>query len=69
MKKKHLNTFWAVYDNKQKFISISKVKTTAQEEALRLSSGRWTYQTFNEDWKRLKKKGYFVVKSFIQPIR
>lgn len=62
-----MNNFYAVYNKKGKVISISKDKRTAQEEALRLSNHRWTFQTFKEDWGYLIKDGYSVKKSVIMP--
>ena len=63
-----LNIFWAVYNKKGTVISLSKDKQTAQEEALRLSGYRWTYQTFDRDWEYLVTDGYHVAKSIINPL-
>ncbi len=62
------NTFWAVYDKKNKVISISINKETAQQEALKLNNYRWTEQTLKTDWGYLEKKGYTIKKSIIKPI-
>jgi len=61
------NKFWAVYDKNGKVITISKDKRTAQEQALRQSNYRWTYQTFSMDWKSLEKDGYKTLESIIAP--
>ena len=62
------NEFWAVYDKKMRVVSISKNKQITQEEALKLSKHRWTYQTFKRDWGYLVSDGYKVLKSKIVPI-
>jgi len=59
------NEFWAVYDKKDKVISISVDKRTAQEEALKKSNYRWSNQTFKQDWGYLISGGYKVIKSTI----
>ncbi len=43
------NIFWAVYNKKDKVISISKNKNTAKQEALKQSKHRWTFQTMEQD--------------------
>ena len=65
--KKIKNIFWVVYDNKGKAISMSEDKITACEEALKQSKYRWTYQSFEEDWKYLVKDGYKILKSKVVP--
>ena len=59
------NKFWAVYNKKMKVVSISKDKITAQEEALRKSKHRWTYDTFKKDWGYLEKDGFKILESII----
>ena len=68
MKRKHINEFYAVYDNGGKVMSISYDKDEAKREALRVSRYRWTYQTFERDWGYLLKDGWKLLKSKIEPI-
>jgi hypothetical protein len=60
------NNFWAVY-KKGHIVSLSRDKTKAKVEALRLSNHRWTNQNFKEDWGFLVKEGYEALRVKIEP--
>ena len=61
------NRFWAVYNKNMRVVAIGSTKRTVMQEALTLSNYRWTYDTLRDDWKMLKRDGYRVLKSKIQP--
>ena len=62
------NIFWAVYNKKGEAISVSKSKENAQEEALKKSKYRWTFQTYKKDWHYLEEDGWKLLRSIVKPI-
>jgi hypothetical protein len=66
--KKTDNTFWAVYNEKGRCVSIYLTEEGAKEGALDISKYRWSNQTFGNDWKYLLLDGYKIKKSVIKPL-
>jgi len=60
---------WVVYNKEGKIVVFGEDKITAQENALKSSNHRWTFQTFDEDWGFLESDGYKVIKSKIVPLK
>lgn len=67
MKNKN-QTVWAIYNKKGNLVVLSKSRREAQEQALKSSKYRWTFQTFKKDWGYLVEDGYKLAKSEVVAI-